>query len=63
MAVKQNDENKRILSSKLIASAVREVMIPFNAAEENFDLGIHFLTSGLLISCSLEMGTFPQNCI
>ncbi|EFO26464.2 hypothetical protein LOAG_02023 [Loa loa] len=55
MAIIQCEKNERVLDSKLIAAAVHEVMIPFNAAEENFDLGISVLTSGLLISCSLQM--------
>lgn len=54
----QDEENERILGSKLIAAAVHKAMIPFNAAEENFDLGIDLLTSGLLISCSVQMGKF-----
>ncbi|KAL4003546.1 HEAT repeat family protein [Acanthocheilonema viteae] len=51
----QNEENERVLGGKLIAATVREAMIPFNATEENFDLGIHVLTSGLLMSCSLQV--------
>uniref|UniRef100_A0AAF5PPV6 TOG domain-containing protein n=2 Tax=Wuchereria bancrofti TaxID=6293 RepID=A0AAF5PPV6_WUCBA len=55
VAVIQDEENEQVLSSRLIAAAVNEVMIPFNAAEENFDLGIGVLTSGLLMSCSLQL--------
>ncbi|VIO91325.1 Uncharacterized protein BM_BM6680 [Brugia malayi] len=55
VAVIQDEENGQVLSSRLIAAAVHEVMIPFNAAEENFDLGIGVLTSGLLMSCSLQL--------
>ncbi|KAK6101449.1 HEAT repeat family protein [Brugia pahangi] len=55
IAVIQDEENEQVLSSRLIAAAVHEVMIPFNAAEENFDLGIGVLTSGLLMSCSLQL--------
>ncbi|VDK68634.1 unnamed protein product [Litomosoides sigmodontis] len=54
VAIVQGD-NERVLDSKLIAAAVREAMIPFNAAEENIDLGTNVLTSGLLISCTLQM--------
>lgn len=60
MAVMQ-DDNERVLDNRLIAAAVREAMIPFNAMEENIGLGIDVLTSGLLISCSLQIGEFLQN--
>uniref|UniRef100_A0A8R1U018 TOG domain-containing protein n=1 Tax=Onchocerca volvulus TaxID=6282 RepID=A0A8R1U018_ONCVO len=62
MAITQDEENERILDNKLIAAALHEVMIPFNAAEENFDLGIGILTSGLLMSCSFPLVKSDPHC-
>ncbi|MCP9259641.1 hypothetical protein DINM_002573 [Dirofilaria immitis] len=62
VAMIHDDENGRILNSRLITAILHEVMIPFNAAEENFDLGIGVLTAGLLMSSCLQVVNSDPYC-
>ncbi|VDN06761.1 unnamed protein product, partial [Thelazia callipaeda] len=54
--------NEGSIDGKLIAAAVNTVMIPFNAVEEDFDVGITVITSGLLISCCSSMVESDPSC-
>ncbi|VDN18976.1 unnamed protein product [Gongylonema pulchrum] len=52
----KDEGNDRIMNNKLFSAAMHKLLISFDAKQEDFDMGVSFITSGLLVSCCSELG-------